>query len=573
METGMGKSWDIATKSKSSADFSDAHPPVYDEALDLYYKAYWQEEELFIKEYRLSNGDTVHNRIEKVSYIVGSGQHTNSHIIEQNGYLYQAPITFYTQKGKWDLAPGFEDGQNTRFSRMIQMECISCHNGYPKHIEGSFNKYAEVPRGIDCERCHGPGEIHVKEKMAGIEADTSKGPDYSIVNPARLSTEAQNNLCQRCHLQGVAVLNDGKSFEDFFPSNKLKNTLNVFMPSFSGGEEHMIMASHVERMKMSDCYVNSGKMSCITCHNPHISVKATPKQQYNTACQSCHGGDEGCLEDQSKRDKIDDNCVACHMPKNSSIDIPHVAVTDHFIRRNKQIENKDEIVEFLGMTCYNNDAPQDRTIARGYMEFFERYQQNPRLLDSANSYLSNETKNIDEDKLRLYFLKKDYKAILNSISNTKPASIDNAWTAYRIAESYTKNDIFDKGVLWHERACELMPFALNFQGKRAESYLLANQNDLASETAKFIIKENPRIAKGHEVLAYTYLVSKDLTKAIFSAQKAIALDPNNSQSYINLASAYYQLNKKTEAKNVLLKANKLSDKNPQIEAMLQDLKK
>jgi hypothetical protein len=52
----------------------------------------------------LAGKDTVHQRFEKVSYIVGSGQHTNSHIININGYLHQAPITFYTQKGKWDLS-------------------------------------------------------------------------------------------------------------------------------------------------------------------------------------------------------------------------------------------------------------------------------------------------------------------------------------------------------------------------------------------------------------------------------------------------------------------------------------
>ena len=125
IQTGMGQSWGLATKEKTSADFSDKHPPVYDKELDLYYKAFWRGEEMYIKEYRLHKGDTTHYREEKISYVVGSGQHTNSHIIEENGYLHQAPITFYTQKGKWDLAPGYEDGHNNRFSRKIQTECIT----------------------------------------------------------------------------------------------------------------------------------------------------------------------------------------------------------------------------------------------------------------------------------------------------------------------------------------------------------------------------------------------------------------------------------------------------------------
>ena len=44
-------------------------------------------------------------------------------------------------------------------------------------------------------------KAHVQEKQAGNIVDTSKTPDYTIVNPRRLSTELQNNICQRCHLQ------------------------------------------------------------------------------------------------------------------------------------------------------------------------------------------------------------------------------------------------------------------------------------------------------------------------------------------------------------------------------------
>src|SRR5690606_21289858 len=131
--------------------------------------------------------------------------------------------------------------------------------------------------------------------------------------------------------------------------------MNVFMPSYEGGEDKMIMASHVERMKKSPCYVNSGKMSCITCHNPHVSVKFTPNSQYLNACNSCHGGAEQvhCGETQERRMAKNNDCITCHMPKNGSIDIPHVAVTDHYIRKRPvaQREQKD-ITAFLVLECY-----------------------------------------------------------------------------------------------------------------------------------------------------------------------------------------------------------------------------
>ncbi|MBK8472384.1 MAG: hypothetical protein IPL33_09550 [Sphingobacteriales bacterium] len=59
---------------------------------------------MWIAEYRLGKqADTTHYREQYIKYIIGSGQHTNSHIYDENGYLYQAPITFYTQRafGTW----------------------------------------------------------------------------------------------------------------------------------------------------------------------------------------------------------------------------------------------------------------------------------------------------------------------------------------------------------------------------------------------------------------------------------------------------------------------------------------
>ena len=165
-----------------------------------------------------------------MAYIVGSGQHTNSHIIETNGYLNQAPLTFYTQDGHWDLPPGFEDGNNTRFSRIIGLECMSCHNALPSFVRGSENRFTMIPNGIDCERCHGPGEVHVANIQAGKLVDTAKAIDYSIVNPRKLTWERQIDLCQRCHLQGNAILKEGKGFTDFRPGMVLSEFMDVYMP-------------------------------------------------------------------------------------------------------------------------------------------------------------------------------------------------------------------------------------------------------------------------------------------------------------------------------------------------------
>ncbi len=582
IQTGMGQSFGLATKEKSAADFTPAHALVYDSALDYYYKPFWANDSLFIMEYRIEGSDTVHKRIQKVDYIVGSGQHTNSHIFNTNGYLFQAPITFYTQKHKWDLAPGFEKGASSRFQRLIELECMSCHNGYPDFVSNSENKFTAVKTGIDCERCHGPGSLHVQERQTSKPVDTSKGPDYSIVNPRRLSTELQNNVCQRCHLQGITVLNDGKTFFDFRPGMKLSQVMNVFMPEYAGAQDKMIMASHVERMKKSLCFIQSGKMSCITCHNPHVSVKFTPRVQYITACQSCHGnitGQHPCKESEKMRAAKNNDCVTCHMPHNGSIDIPHVAVTDHFIRRRPVADTlQKKITAFLGMKCFNNDKPDAITIARGFMEFYERYAPSKGLLDSTIRYLAMQSdaeasKKQNRDYIRVYYLLKDFQKVIGYATKMQPAAINDAWTAYRIGEAYYQLQQPDSALFWYRRSTEIWKYSPDFENKYGICLLALNQIPEAMAVFQFILSENPNHISALTSLGYIYMQQGNNTMAYDYMIRADYLDPDYEQNLVNLAVWYHNNNQAEQAKKRLEHLIKKHPDNERAKAMLSDLEK
>jgi len=580
MQTGMGQSFGAATKEKSAADFNPAHALVYDSALDFYYKPYWENNAYYIMEFRLDGRDTVHKRIQKVDYIVGSGQHTNSHLFSSNGYLYQAPITFYTQKQRWDLAPGFEKGASSRFKRLIEIECMSCHNGYPDFVANSENKYNSLKSGIDCERCHGPGSLHVHDRQNSIPVDTSKGPDYSIVNPRRLPAELQNNVCQRCHLQGIAVLNDGKTFFDFRPGMKLSQVMNVFMPEYEGARDKMIMASHVERMKKSQCYLQSGQMSCITCHNPHVSVKFTPRSQYLNACQKCHSNapeQKQCTELPATRALKNNDCVTCHMPRNSSIDIPHVAVTDHFIRRRPVDDTlARKITAFLGMKCFNNDHPDAITTARGYMEFYERYAQSPGLLDSALMYLATDqekeaSKKQNRDYIRVYYLQQDYEKVRTYATSLNPAAINDAWTAYRVGEAYYQLRQPDSALAWYRRATEIWKFSLDFENKYGICLLALHNLPEAQKVFEFVISENPAHTSANTNLGYIYMQQGNNAMALQYLQRAQNLDPDYEQNLLNLAVWYHNNNEPAKARIPLLHLLQKHPGNEQAKAMLADL--
>ena len=580
MQTGMGMSLGRATKEKSAADFSPAHALVYDTALDFYYKPFWVRDTFYIMEFRMDGKDTVHKKVQRVDYVVGSGQHTNSHLFNTNGYIYQAPITFYTQKRRWDLAPGFENGASSRFQRMIQLECMTCHNGYPAFETKSENKFTSIKTGIDCERCHGPGSFHVHDRQTSTPVDTSKGPDYSIVNPRRLTTELQNNVCQRCHLQGIAVLNDGKTFFDFRPGMKLSEVMNVFMPEYEGAQDKMIMASHVERMKKSNCYVQSGKMSCITCHNPHVSVKFTPRSQYMNACVGCHGnvaGQTQCAETPQARALTSNDCVTCHMPHNGSIDIPHVAVTDHYIRRRPMSDTlRKKITAFLGLKCFNNDHPDPITTARGFLEFYERYTKSKGLIDSALAYLdqqkeTEDTKKQNRDYIRAYFLLNNFEQAVSFATHLPPANVTDAWTAYRIGESYYQLRHPDSALRWYKRSVEIWPYSLDFENKYGICLLALGKLPEAKEVFNFVVTENPNHISANTNLGYIFMQEGNSAMSYDYLLRAEKDDPDYEQNLVNLAVWYHNTNQPAQARKKLLHLLKKHPGNEQAKAMLSSL--
>ncbi len=575
IHTGMGRSFDVASEEKSNARF-DKHALVYDTASNLYYYPFFEDSILYIKEFRLENGDTVHQRLEQVDYIVGSGQHTNSHILDNNGYIYQAPITYYTQEERWDMAPGFR-GDNIRFDRWLSAECITCHNHLPKPIEGAMHKYESMPQGIECERCHGPGGVHLREKLAGNIVDTAKFIDYSIVNPKDLSRDLQMDLCQRCHLQGIAVLNEGKTFFDFKPGMPLNEVMNVFLPRYTNSHEKFIMASQADRLRLSACFQQSD-MTCITCHNPHFSIETTDKKQYNNACINCHGGKEkiACTASLSNRQAEKDNCSGCHLPRAGSIDIPHINITDHYISRNnikgKKKEETQEAAAFLGLQILTKTSAAPLEMAQGYLALYDKYLPAKMVLDSAYHYLNlgKENSNIYfKTLIHYYFNRQNYADIIANIKEATP--ITDAWTAYRVGETFYKTGDFQNALNYYQIATEAMPYHLEFQEKLGTTYIQLQQIPEAIKTLEWVLQEDDKRAVAWCNLGYAYLLQQQIAKAENYYDKAIALNPDYEQALLNKA-ALYLLTRETEAAKALIeRVLKINPNNAQATMILRQL--
>jgi hypothetical protein len=272
----------------------------------------------------------------EIAFAVGSGRRGRSYLIEHDSYLFQSPITWYPLQGIWDLSPGY-DAAGPHFSRPITAECLFCHCNQvepDRHAANRFQPPLFRGHAIGCERCHGPGELHVQRRRAGTDA---AGVDPTIVNPRHLDHGLREAICQQCHLQGEArVLPRGRAFFDYRPGLPLHRFVADFVRPADQRPANKFVGT-VEQMYASRCFQKSqgdGRLGCISCHDPH--ALPAPEQRvafYRARCQKCHADQACSLPLGARLEKSpEDSCITCHMPSRSG-SLVHTAITDHTIPR------------------------------------------------------------------------------------------------------------------------------------------------------------------------------------------------------------------------------------------------
>jgi hypothetical protein len=333
----MGRSLTTADAAPARELGGDRAAPTF-EAQGLRYAVERRDGRLIHSEERRDAQGRVVARVEaEIRYVLGSGARGLSYLVERDGYLSQSPIGWYSQQRRWDLSPGYAT-RNFHFERPIEPDCLACHANRFDPVEGSVNRYrAPIFHGlsIGCERCHGPGGLHVKDPG---RTDDPAGRDLTIVNPRHLAPALREGVCEQCHLQGVYhVERAGRRASDYRPGLPLEEFLAVYVaPSRQAGENPAV--SHVEQMHASRCYRDSGgRLGCISCHDPHRTPEpAEAAAFYRERCLACHA-DHGCSMPSAER-RIRtpvDSCIVCHMPRSPLADIAHTAATDHRVPRNE----------------------------------------------------------------------------------------------------------------------------------------------------------------------------------------------------------------------------------------------
>jgi Tetratricopeptide repeat/Doubled CXXCH motif (Paired_CXXCH_1) len=318
----------------------------------------------------------VFNDQHKLEYVVGSGANGLSFVVRRGDYLFQAPLSFYSKPGKWDLSPGYEQA-DLGFSRPIAAQCLLCHSGRPQPVKNRNGLYLDPPLeelAIGCENCHGPGSAHIANPRERA----------SIVNPGKLAPRLAEDICMNCHQTGDArILQPGKDYQDFRPGQRLIETVAIFRvnPALQQEKDSDLLEHH-SAMKMSRCFRESaGKLSCLTCHDPHIQpLPGDMASTFRSKCITCHT-DRSCRLPLSSRKATTppDDCIGCHMPKRNIAIISHSALTNHRIPARPDEPMPKSTPAEMGDLIVVNEASGSKTqvpdiaLLRAYAELAPRF--------------------------------------------------------------------------------------------------------------------------------------------------------------------------------------------------------
>jgi len=430
-----------------------------------------------------------------LEYFVGSGAAAHSYLLSVDGFLYEAPVTFYSNSGAWKPAPGYASFDYPYLTRPILPGCLGCHASGIQQIRGTQNAYESPPfreGGVACERCHGPASDHI---AAG----------KPMINPAKLASAQRDSICAQCHLSGeIRVAKAGKDDLAFVPGERLADSLTVFVRG--GSAAPMRVTSHVENLAESACKRASGdKLWCGTCHDAHFVPAAAEKAAYYRGkCLTCHKTSD-CGAPQPSRQANGDDCAACHMPHNPPSDIEHVVFTDHSIRRRPTAGRDSTPVEDAALVPFGGGEAGVRDLGLAYSMLALR-EQNGIYRERAFQLLQQAVTRGAADAVALAYLaqfyrdRKDDAHALPLYAQSWRMDPTQAAVAEALGAYQMQRGNLEAAIRWWNQALAINPALLLARTNSAVALVRMGRREEAEATLRKALEFNPSFQEARDLL-------------------------------------------------------------------------
>jgi hypothetical protein len=474
MKTAMGRSMASATTGPLPELSLPAHS--INEKTDRHFDVFKRDGKLYESEYAIAaDSSEIFRDTRPMEWLIGAGVNGFGPVVEQDHYLFQAPLSFYTRPGTWGPSPGYE-ALDLGFNRPILPGCIFCHSGRANPVAGANGQYADPPfseLSIGCENCHGPGAAHIQ--AVGDAPGAAKGTQ--IVNPSRLTPYLANNICMACHQTGdVRVLKPEKTYQDIRPGQPLDETLKILIvPPTPESPPDVDHVEHYYSMTLSKCYRSSaGRMSCISCHDPHVQPAAEEAPAYFAAkCLKCHTN-QSCripLETRLHRQPAND-CAGCHMPRRDIQVISHSSATNHRILARPDERFPDatfhqttaalpDLIDLDPAPGGQNAALPKLTLLQAYGELAA---EKPQYLAPYLKVLAELEKSDPDNALvqaavgRREVKSGNFAAAVEHLQRALSLGPPQATTCADLADAFTHLDRKNEAVTWLDKSIQLDPF-------------------------------------------------------------------------------------------------------------------